>query len=355
MESVPFNSKGVCSMPFKIIICSNFDHMSEVSSRIVISEIKTNFIKKDRYVLGLATGNSPTGLYKHLAKAANAGEFDSSKLQSFNLDEYIGLPGENPQQRVLHPESYSYFMVQEFFGLLNKKFIETNVPWGTLIDQDRFISELRSNPADWYEQGTDRGKAVIIKKDGKSEYLKWVKNEVQDAYVEKIERNGGIDLQIIGVGGRGHVAFHESGIPFKNNRMLLVKLDDNTIINAVQDGHFPDKEQSPQYALSMGANQVYKARTVILLANGARKSDPVAESVLKDPSPDVPISYGQIYSGNGGRMIYVLDREAATGLMENMSLVQERKIQIEDISNQTASTKVEDLMFYRNPETCRIV
>jgi len=66
------------------------------------------------YILGLATGSSPTGLYKHLAGEANAGEFDPSKIESFNLDEYVGLPGENAQQRALHPESYSYFMIQEF-------------------------------------------------------------------------------------------------------------------------------------------------------------------------------------------------------------------------------------------------
>ena len=91
---------------------------------------------------------------------------------------------------------------------------------------------------------------------------------------------GGIDLHIVGVGGRGHVAFHESGIPFEGNRVLLVKLDDNTVENAVGDGHFPTKEQSPWYAISMGAELVYEARTVVMLANGSRKTGPVAESVL---------------------------------------------------------------------------
>ncbi|MBN1276057.1 MAG: 6-phosphogluconolactonase [Deltaproteobacteria bacterium] len=332
-------------MPLKVIICSDFDHVSEVAGRIVLSHIKNKLKSDDRFVIGLATGNSPTGMYRHLAKAANTGEFDSSKIISFNLDEYIGLPGENPQQRALHHESYCYFMIQELFGLLDKKFIETNVPWGTLIDQNRLISELDANPGDWHELGSDKGKAIVIRKEAESEYLRWVKKETQDAYVEKIARSGGIDLQIIGAGGRGHVAFHESGIPFEKNRMLLVRLDDNTVLNAVEDGHFPSTEQSPKYALSMGAEQVYKAGTVILLANGTRKSDPVAESLLGEPTPHIPISYGQIHARNGGLMIYIIDKMAATALLKSVSGIDERRILIEDISDQSASIKAEEIFF----------
>jgi glucosamine-6-phosphate deaminase len=107
-------------MPFKLIVAKDFDHMSELAAQILVKDIKNTLNKKDTYVLGLATGNTPTGLYKRFAGAANAGEFDCSKIQSFNLDEHIGLPGENAQQRALHPESYSFFMVQELFGLLEK-------------------------------------------------------------------------------------------------------------------------------------------------------------------------------------------------------------------------------------------
>ena len=89
-------------MPFKVIITSDFDHMSEVAAEIVVADARQKLLSKPSYVLGLATGNSPTGLYKHLAKAANTGNLDSSKMISFNLDEYVGLPGENAQQRALH-------------------------------------------------------------------------------------------------------------------------------------------------------------------------------------------------------------------------------------------------------------
>jgi glucosamine-6-phosphate deaminase len=338
-------------VPFKVIVTRDFDHMSEVAARVVVKDIQDTLKRKDTYVLGLATGSTPTGLYKHLAKAANAGEFDCTKIRTFNLDEYVGLPGENAQQRALHPESYGFFMVQELFGLLQTKFRETNVPWGTLVDQERLLAELEANPGDWEEQGADKGRAIVIKPTAQSEYLRWIRREIIDAYGEKIERSGGIDLQVVGVGGRGHVAFHESGIPFEGNRMLLVKLDENTVENAVKDGHFPSREQSPWYAISMGVELVYSAKTVLLLANGSRKVDPVAESLLLAPAPSVPISYGHLFAMNGGTMLYVIDKPAAKKALEHANKVSQRRIALEDISEQTASRKVEDLRFFRNPNS----
>ena len=185
-------------MSFKVIVTRDFEHMSEVAAELVIGAASEVLAVRDTFTLGLATGNSPTGLYKHLARAANDGLFDSARIQSFNLDEYVGLPGENAQQRALHPESYSFFMIQELFGLLNKKFKETNVPWGTLIDQETLIRELAANPEDWREEGADKGKAVVIKPDATSEYLRWVRASILDAYERKILQYGGIDLHIIG-------------------------------------------------------------------------------------------------------------------------------------------------------------
>jgi len=318
-------------MTIKVLITKNFNHMSEVAANIVKEEIIKVLKNKKEFVLGLATGNSPTGLYKNLAKMMNNGEIDSSKIRSFNLDEYVGLPGENAQQRTIHPESYSYFMIQELFGLLNKKFIETSVPFGCLIDQEKFIKELEAHPDDWSELGVDAGKSIVIKDNAASEYLRWVRKTVQEEYIQKIENAGGIDLQIIGVGGRGHVAFHESGIPFEGSKVLIVKLDENTMTNALTDGHFPSKEESPWYAISMGAELVYRAKTVLLLANGERKMDPITKSLLNDPTPEVPISYGQIYSEKGGNLIYVIDKIAGKKLLANKILLEEKGIEIQNL------------------------
>lgn len=317
-------------MPIRVIVTRDFDHMSDVAADIVKKDIAQTLRKKKDYVLGLATGNSPTGLYRNLAKAANAGEFDCSRIRSFNLDEYVGLPGQNSQQRMMHPESYCYFMVQEFFGLLRRKFIETNLPYGSLIDQGKLITELETHPGDWRELGTDAGKWIRFKTKPVSGYLAWVQNAVLTAYAKEIKKTGGIDLHIIGVGGRGHVAFHESGIPFKGSSVMLVKLDDNTVANAVADGHFPSERHSPRYAVTMGAELVYQAKTVVLLASGERKVQPVAESLLNDPTPDVPISYGQIYSRRGGNLTYVVDEAAARGLLANRKLLKQKGIKLQD-------------------------
>lgn len=301
-------------MTLSIYVTRDFNHMSEIAADIVIKKTIKILKDKKKAVLGLATGNSPTGLYKYFAKAANAGKFDSGRICSFNLDEYVGLPGDNAQQRVLHPESYAYFMIQELFGHLNKKFFDTRVPYGALIDEKILIRELKENKSDWEFKGTDAGKSIVIKSKPKSIYLAWIRKDILEGYARKIRAAGGIDLQIIGVGGRGHVAFHESGIPFKGNPVLLVKLDSNTIANAVADVHFRSKTDLPQYAVSMGTKLVYQAKTVVLVANGARKTESVTRSLLGNITPEVPISYGQHYAAGSGELIYVLDRIAAEGL-----------------------------------------
>jgi glucosamine-6-phosphate deaminase len=319
-------------LSISVIITKNFNHMSEVAAETVKKNIIQILRKKKEFVLGLATGSSPTGLYKRLARAANAGEFESTRIRSFNLDEYVGLPGENAQQRMMHPESYCHFMIQEFFGLLKNKFLETSVPFGSLIDQKQLVRQLKAHTGDWCEVGTDAGRSIIIKSRTDSEYLAWIRREVLEAYARKIKKAGGIDLQVIGVGGRGHVAFHESGIPFKGSRVMLVKLDDNTVANAVADGHFASEKDCPRYAVTMGAELVYQAKAVVLLASGKRKASSVVESLLGDPTPDVPISYGQIYAKEGGTLIYVVDKIIGKPLLANRKALKQKDVRIRNLA-----------------------
>ncbi len=301
-------------MPFKVIITKDYEQMSLEAGKIVLTELRKfkPSPHKKYCVLGLATGNSPIGLYQYLAD--NQKKWKPQNVLSFNLDEYVGLPGENAQMRALHPESYSFFMIQRLFGKLTGKFARTYVPFGTLIEQPELIKALKKSKSDYEMKGTDRGKAIVIKPSAMNPYLKWIKKEILDAYQKTIKKAGGIDLQIIGVGGRGHVAFHESGIPL-NLKMLLVKLDKNTVENAVKDRHFASVNDSPHYAISMGAALVYQAKTVLLLANGKRKTGPIAESLLGPVTADVPISYGQKFAGARGNMIYVIDKAAAKGIL----------------------------------------
>lgn len=318
-------------MSIKVLVTRNYEHMSKVAADIVRKDIIQTLRKKKEYVLGLATGSSPTGMYRRLVKAAKSGEFDSARIRSFNLDEYVGLPGKNPQERVMHPESYCYFMIQEFFGLLKDKFVEANVPCGSLIDQKRLMRELKDHPEAWREAGSDAGRAIVISGTS-SEYLAWIRKTILDGYARQIKKAGGIDLQVIGVGGHGHVGFHESGIPFKGSKVLLIKLDDNTVLNAVADGHFRSKKESPRYAISMGAELIYQARTVVLLASGKRKIEPIAESLLGDLTPEIPISYGQKYAEKGGNMIYVVDKIVGRQLIANKKALGRKKTKIQDLS-----------------------
>lgn len=336
-------------MPLRIYITKDFDQMSSAAAGIVAADIAARLKQEREYVLGLATGNTPTGLYKHLAKAFNAGRIDAGRVRSFNLDEYVGLPGKNAQQRALHRESYSFFMISELFGLLQQGFIETNVPWGTLIDQRDLIAALAACHDQYEMRGIDKGKAIVIRDDATG-VLGMIKSDILDVYEKTIQACGGIDLHIIGVGGRGHVAFHESGIPFEGNRMLLVQLDDNTVANAVEDGHFASLDDSPRYAISMGAELVYRARTVVLLANGRRKTAPVAESILGPVTSDVPISYGQRLAEQGGTMVYVLDEDAAADVLAQQQEVRARGYEIIDLRGERYE-RVAALAFTRDPST----
>jgi 6-phosphogluconolactonase/Glucosamine-6-phosphate isomerase/deaminase len=111
---------------------------------------------------------------------------------------------------------------------------------------------------------------------------------------------------------------------------MLVKLDDNTIGNAVTDGHFSSVKDSPHYAISMGAELIYQARNVVLLANGARKVESVTRSLLDKVTPEVPISYGQRYAKRRENLIYVLDKIAGRELLSKKGELKARGIGIED-------------------------
>ncbi|MGM0384878.1 MAG: 6-phosphogluconolactonase [Actinomycetota bacterium] len=330
-------------MSFTILVTRDFDQMSHVAAGIVEREIRRGQAEREEYVLGLPTGRTPTGLYKHLVKAFNEGRVDASRIRSFNLDEYVGLPGENAQQRALHPQSYSFFMISQLFGLLAPTFAETSVPWGTLVDQDELVAALAESP-EWVERlGTDKGVALRISPAAEG-VLATLRDDILTAYEGKIAAAGGIDLQLVGVGGRGHVAFHESGIPFEGSRVMLVRLDDDTVANAVADGHFTTVETSPRYAISMGAELVHEARSVLLLASGTRKMLPIEESIFGPVTPDVPISYGQRYAADGGSLTYVLDEAAATGLLARTGEMEALGHDLRDLRDEPY-TRMEDLDF----------
>jgi glucosamine-6-phosphate deaminase len=112
---------------------------------------------------------------------------------------------------------------------------------------------------------------------------------------------------------------------------MLVKLDDNTLSDALADGHFAFKKDLPQYAVSMGAELVYKARTIVLLASGERKTEAVTRSLLDDPTDDIPISYGQHYAMQGGNLVYVVDRIAGRELLGSKDALKKKGVKIREV------------------------
>lgn len=321
--------------------------MSYVAARQAEEHIQQVQRAKGECVLGLATGSSPTGMYKHLAKACNDRRIKPEQIRSFNLDEYVGLPGRNAQQRALHCKSYSYFMVTELFGLMPDKFAETFVPYGLLIEQKKLEEALDTMPQDYTLRGSSYGKAVVINPQATG-FLGDIRRDVLEVYQREMAQAGGVDLQIIGVGGHGHVAFHESGIPFDGPHMLLVKLDENTIENAVADGHFASREASPHYAVTMSAELVFQAKHVMLLANGARKTKPMAEALLGDITSEVPVSYGQQYVREGGHMTYVMDEVAAAEILRHPDVLKGKGYELVDC-RADAYTRLNELCFTYDP------
>ena len=332
-------------MSLQVIITRDYDHMSEVAAHVCAGEIRRILASKDGCSIGLPAGASPRGLYRHLARAANDGTFAGSRVTSVNLDEYVGLPGDTAVQRMLHPRSFSFFMIEAFFGHLDGKFSETHIPAAALIDPARLEEALDRYPSDWHEKGSGTGRAIVIDPTARSPYLRWVRREVIDAYGACLERIGGADLQVIGVGTGGHVGFHESGIPFEDSRVLLVKLDERTLEEWAAGSPAFSEEESPRFAVTMGAQSIFSASMVLLIASGRKKSRPVFRALLEEPTADVPLSYCQRYTAGEGTMICILDRDAAGEIIREEKTLQDRSVEVRDLSSGRARAKAADLRF----------
>jgi glucosamine-6-phosphate deaminase len=127
----------------------------------------------------------------------------------------------------------------------------------------------------------------------------------------------------------------------------LVKLDDNTVFNAVADGHFPSADDVPRFAVTMSTALVFEARRVLLLAYGERKQEPLYRALLGRPTPDVPISYAQTYAAGGGDLVVVVDRIAGEPLLRERQALKKRGVMLVDRRAGRAKHRVADLRFCR--------
>jgi glucosamine-6-phosphate deaminase len=209
----------------EVFVYKEYEEMSKVAAQEVVDVLNT----KPNAVLGMATGSTPLGVYQELVKMHRRGEVDFSHVTTFNLDEYVGLP-------ITHEQSYHRFMHENFFRHINIPAQNIHIPSGTTTNYRAFC--------DWYEK--------------------------------RIADCGGIDLQILGIGSDGHIAFNEPGSSL-SSRTRLKTLAKQTIDDNAR--FFDRPEDVPIYAITMGVGTILEARQILLLATGAKKADAVAAAV----------------------------------------------------------------------------
>ena len=209
----------------EVIICPTYEDMSLRAAHEMADLLNT----KPNAVLGLATGSTPEGMYAELVRLHRGEGLDFSQVTTFNLDEYVGLPDS-------HAQSYHYFMKDKLLGHVNLPPQNVYIPSGTTRNHIAFCA--------WYE--------------------------------EQIRRCGGIDLQVLGIGGDGHIAFNEPGSSL-GSRTRIKTLAEATILDNKR--FFGPDEEVPIYAITMGVGTILEARKLMLLANGEKKAEAVRKAI----------------------------------------------------------------------------
>jgi glucosamine-6-phosphate deaminase len=225
----------------RLLVVKDFEEMSEVAANI----FKDVMNEKPNAVLGLATGSTPEGLYKRLIEMNKNKEIDFSNIKTVNLDEYVGLGEEDSQ-------SYRYFMNENLFNHVNINKANTSIPNGLAENLD----------------------------------------EEAKNYDKKVEELGGIDLQILGVGGNGHIAFNEPD-EYLIAGTHVTSLAQSTI--EANSRFFNSIDEVPTKALSMGIGQIMKARKVLLLVKGEDKAEAIKELLNGNITTKNPATFLQMH------------------------------------------------------------
>ena len=209
----------------------------EVANQIEGGQVAFDLLKEKleqgAKTLGLATGSSPLEFYKLIRES----DLDFSDMVSVNLDEYVGLTGEDPQ-------SYRYFMQENLFN--EKPFKVSYLPKGN---------------EDTAEEETARYNEILAQHP--------------------------VDLQILGIGRNGHIGFNEPGTPF-DSQTHLVHLDQSTI--EANSRFFEKIEDVPTQAISMGIANILAAKSIILFAYGESKAQAIAGTANGPKAESLPAS-----------------------------------------------------------------
>ncbi len=240
----------------EIIIKETYEEMSREAARAVAKSLNS----KPNAVLGLATGSTPLSVYRELVRMHKNEGLDFSQVTTFNLDEYVGLTKD-------HPQSYHYFMHENLFKHINIPLQNVYIPSGTTDNYRAFCA--------WYER--------------------------------RIVECGGVDLQILGIGSDGHIAFNESSSSL-GSRTRIKTLARQTIEDNAR--FFEKIEDVPVYAITMGVGTILEARQIVLVANGRGKAAAVAAAIEGPVTSMITASALQLHRD----AMCFIDREAASAL-----------------------------------------
>lgn len=225
----------------EVIIKENYDALSIDAARVVAKTIR----EKPTCVLGLATGQTPIGLYRELIRMHRSEGLSFAKVTTFNLDEYVGLPAS-------HNQSYAFYMQENLFRHIDINQSRVHIPQG--------IAKNIPEECALYE------KAII--------------------------ENGGIDLQILGLGVDGHIGFNEPSSSL-NSATRIKTLTPKTI--EANARFFKDATEVPRHVITMGVGTIFKSRYCVILASGAGKAHAVKETVEGPMTAMCPASALQMH------------------------------------------------------------
>ena len=242
----------------RFYVTEDYAQMSRRAASIIAAQVAS----KPDCVLGLATGSSPVGAYENLVKWNKDGIISFAEVRSVNLDEYIGLSPE-------HEQSYRYFMQDNLFDHVDIKPENTNVPNGLAADAEQAAAD----------------------------------------YEAIIAGLGGVDLQLLGMGHNGHIAFNEPCDEFIMDTHV-VELTESTI--KANARFFASMDEVPRRAMTMGIRSIIKAKKILVVVAGADKAEAVYKSFAGPVTPQVPASILQLHAD----VTVVGDKAAMSKLIE---------------------------------------
>jgi len=239
----------------RVIVCDTYEEMSKEAAKIMAAQVHM----KPNCVLGLATGSTPVGAYNELVAMYKGGEIDFANVTTFNLDEYYPINRDNDQ-------SYYYFMHDNLFNHINIPEERIHVLNGEVSDPDKECAD----------------------------------------YEKHICEHGGIDLQLLGIGRNGHIAFNEPAEKLVADTHVTELTDDTIDANA---RFFADIKDVPTKSLTMGMASIMKAKKILILINGKGKHAALSKLLSGEISTAWPATMLNMHSD----VVVICDKEAYNG------------------------------------------